>query len=199
MTTTAPVPTQPSERQVIASVPTALLIGGQWREGRRTNRIAVEDPATGLVLTDVADADVQDGLDALDAAAAAQAQWRRTPSRERAEILRRAFDLLIARTEEFALLMTLEMGKPLAEARGEVTYGAEFLRWFSEEAPRIHGRYADNPVGGSRLLTTKSPVGPCLMITPWNFPLAMATRKVAPAVAAGCTMVVKPATATRRS
>jgi len=184
------------EKDVLSAVPTGLFIGGQWRDGSRGRAIDVEDPATGQVLTTVADASEQDGAEALDAAVAAQAGWRRTPARERAEILRRAFDLVIARRDEFALLMTLEMGKPLAEARGEVTYGAEFLRWFSEEAPRIHGRYADNPVGGSRLLTMKNPVGPCLMITPWNFPLAMGTRKVAPAVAAGCTMIVKPATAT---
>ncbi|GAA0298996.1 aldehyde dehydrogenase family protein [Kineococcus aurantiacus] len=183
-------------QQVVQTVPSGLFIGGHWREGRREHRIDVENPATGEVLTTVADADETDGREALDAAVAAQASWARTPSRERAEVLRRAFDLLTARADEFALLMTLEMGKPLAEARGEVTYGAEFLRWFSEEAPRISGRYAPNPVGGSRLLTTKAPVGPTLMITPWNFPLAMATRKVAPAVAAGCTMVVKPATAT---
>jgi succinate-semialdehyde dehydrogenase/glutarate-semialdehyde dehydrogenase len=184
------------EKDVLSAVPTGLFIGGQWRDGSRGRAIDVEDPATGQVLATVADASEQDGAEALDAAVAAQAGWRRTPARERAEILRRAFDLVIARADEFALLMTLEMGKPLAEARGEVTYGAEFLRWFSEEAPRVHGRYADNPVGGSRLLTMKSPVGPCLMITPWNFPLAMGTRKVAPAVAAGCTMIVKPATAT---
>jgi succinate-semialdehyde dehydrogenase/glutarate-semialdehyde dehydrogenase len=184
------------EKNVLSAVPTGLFIGGQWRDASRGRAIDVEDPATGQVLTAVADASEQDGAQALDAAVAAQAGWRRTPARERAEILRRAFDLVIAKRDEFALLMTLEMGKPLAEARGEVTYGAEFLRWFSEEAPRIHGRYADNPVGGSRLLTMKHPVGPCLMITPWNFPLAMGTRKVAPAVAAGCTMVVKPATAT---
>ena len=184
------------EKEVLSSVPTGLFIGGQWREGSRGRTIEVEDPATGQVLTTVFDASEQDGAAALDAAVAAQADWRRTPARDRAEILRRAFDLVTARADEFALLMTLEMGKPLAEARGEVAYGAEFLRWFSEEAPRIHGRYSDNPVGGSRLLTMKNPVGPCLMITPWNFPLAMGTRKVAPAVAAGCTMIVKPATAT---
>ncbi|WP_106214885.1 NAD-dependent succinate-semialdehyde dehydrogenase [Kineococcus rhizosphaerae] len=190
--TPAPSPAQ----HVVQTVPDGLFIGGRWRQARREQRIEVENPATGEVLTTVADADVTDGRDALDAAVAAQASWARTPTRVRAEVLRRAFDLLTARADEFALLMTLEMGKPLAEARGEVAYGAEFLRWFSEEAPRIHGRYAPNPVGGSRLLTTKAPVGPTLMITPWNFPLAMATRKVAPAVAAGCTMVVKPATAT---
>ncbi|WP_432543742.1 NAD-dependent succinate-semialdehyde dehydrogenase [Kineococcus sp. SYSU DK002] len=197
MSTTTPEQLEPAPRAgVVDTVPDGLFIAGHWREGRRPGRIAVENPATGEVLTTVADADETDGRDALDAAVAAQAAWARTPARERAEVLRRAFDLLTARADEFALLMTLEMGKPLAEARGEVTYGAEFLRWFSEEAPRISGRYAPNPVGGSRLLTTKAPVGPTLMITPWNFPLAMATRKVAPAVAAGCTMVVKPATAT---
>jgi succinate-semialdehyde dehydrogenase/glutarate-semialdehyde dehydrogenase len=118
------------------------------------------------------------------------------PPRERGEILRRAFELVTERAEDFALLMTLEMGKPLAEARGEVTYGAEFLRWFSEEAVRAFGRYSVSPDGKSRLLVTKKPVGPCLLITPWNFPLAMATRKIAPAVAAGCTMVLKSANLT---
>ena len=125
-----------------------------------------------------------------------------TAPRERGEILRRAFELVTERAEDFALLMTLEMGKPLAEARGEVTYGAEFLRWFSEEAVRAFGRYSVSPDGKSRLLVTKKPVGPCLLITPWNFPLAMATRKIAPAVAAGCTMVLKsaePDAADRRS
>ena len=197
MSTPTNVPVTPErEREVVDSVPTGLFVGGRWREARREHRIDVEDPSTGRVLTAVADASEQDGAEALDAAVAAQVDWRRTPARERGEVLRRAFELVTARAEEFALLMTLEMGKPLAEARGEVAYGAEFLRWFSEEAPRIHGRYSNNPAGGSRLLTTKAPVGPCLMITPWNFPLAMGTRKVAPAVAAGCTMVVKPATAT---
>jgi succinate-semialdehyde dehydrogenase/glutarate-semialdehyde dehydrogenase len=132
----------------------------------------------------------------MDAAAAAQADWAKTAPRERGEILRRAFELVTERAEDFALLMTLEMGKPLAEARGEVAYGAEFLRWFSEEAVRIGGRYATAPDGKNRLLVQKKPVGPCLLITPWNFPLAMATRKIAPAVAAGCTAILKPATLT---
>ncbi|MGI4896283.1 MAG: NAD-dependent succinate-semialdehyde dehydrogenase [Janthinobacterium lividum] len=184
------------ETSLVASVPTGLFIAGGWREAAGGRTVEVEDPATGRTLSAVADAGVADGAAALDAAVAAAPAWKATPTRERAEILRRAFELVTARAEEFALLMTLEMGKPLAEARGEVTYGAEFLRWFSEEAPRISGRYSQNPVGGSRLLTLKQPVGPVLAILPWNFPLAMGTRKIAPALAAGCTMVVKPATQT---
>ncbi|WP_432565383.1 NAD-dependent succinate-semialdehyde dehydrogenase [Kineococcus sp. SYSU DK003] len=195
MSTSSPAQAE-REAALLGSVPRGLLIGGQWLDGTGGRTIEVEDPSTGAVLAHVADATVDDAGAALDAAVAAQDDWRRTPARQRAEILRRAFELVTARADDFALLMTLEMGKPLAEARGEVAYGAEFLRWFSEEAPRISGRYSENPVGGSRLLTMKQPVGPCLMITPWNFPLAMGTRKVAPAVAAGCTMVVKPATAT---
>ncbi|MFB9378106.1 NAD-dependent succinate-semialdehyde dehydrogenase [Kineococcus gynurae] len=187
---------KPDEATVLNSVPTQLLIGGTWREGAGGGRIDVEDPATGKTLATVADATVADGDAALAAAHEAQKTWRKVPARERAEILRRAFELVVARADEFALLMTMEMGKPLAESAGEVKYAAEFLRWFSEEAPRISGRYSENPVGGSRLLTMKGPVGPCLMITPWNFPLAMGTRKIGPAVAAGCTMVVKPATQT---
>ncbi|GAA4968323.1 NAD-dependent succinate-semialdehyde dehydrogenase [Kineococcus glutinatus] len=188
--------TPQQEQQLLASVPTGLFIAGSWREGATGRRIDVEDPATGSVIATVADGGVEDGAAALDAAVAAADGWRRTPARQRAEVLRRAFELLTARADDFALLMTLEMGKPLAEARGEVAYGAEFLRWFSEEAPRIGGRWSDDPAGGSRLVTMKQPVGPCLAITPWNFPLAMGTRKIAPAVAAGCTVVVKPATAT---
>ncbi|MFC9438100.1 NAD-dependent succinate-semialdehyde dehydrogenase, partial [Nocardia sp. NPDC057030] len=137
-----------------------------------------------------------DGRRALDAAAGAQAAWAAVPSRERAEILRRAWELVIALRDEFALLMTLEMGKPLAESYGEVSYGAEFLRWFAEEAVRVHGRYTHAPSGSGRIIVTKQPVGPTLAITPWNFPLAMGTRKIAPALAAGCTMVVKPAAET---
>jgi len=129
----------------------------------------------------------------MDAAADSAASWAATAPRVRGEILRRAFDLLQERADEFALLMTLEMGKPLAEARGEVTYGAEFLRWFSEEAVRITGRYGKNPEGTGRMIVTHLPVGPSFLITPWNFPLAMATRKLAPAIAAGCTAIIKPA------
>ena len=173
-----------------------LLIGGTWRDAEGGKRLDVIDPADGSVLTDVADGSVSDAVDALDAAVAAQAGWAATPPRERGEILRTAFGLIIERAEQFAHLMSLEMGKTVAEAKGEVTYGAEFFRWYAEEAVRIHGRWMQAPGGGSRLLTIKKPVGPCLFITPWNFPLAMGTRKIGPAVAAGCTMVVKPASQT---
>ncbi|GAA3317711.1 MULTISPECIES: NAD-dependent succinate-semialdehyde dehydrogenase [Arthrobacter] len=184
------------ESELLASVPTGLLINGQWLPAASGKTFDVEDPATGKVLISISDAGAEDGAAALDAAAAAQASWARTAPRERGEILRRAFELVTARAEDFALLMTLEMGKPLAEARGEVAYGAEFLRWFSEEAVRVSGRYSAAPDGKNRILVQKKPVGPCLLITPWNFPLAMATRKIAPAVAAGCTMVLKPANLT---
>ncbi|KTS63105.1 succinate-semialdehyde dehydrogenase, partial [Microbacterium testaceum] len=158
--------------------------------------VAVYDPATGDVLIEIADASVDDGVKAMDAAAEAFPSWAATPDRERAEILRRAFDLLQERKEDIALLMTLEMGKPLAEARGEVVYGGEFLRWFSEVTAHTQGRYGANPEGTGRMIVTQHPVGPCYLITPWNFPLAMATRKIAPALAAGCTVVIKPATLT---
>ncbi|XHC09174.1 NAD-dependent succinate-semialdehyde dehydrogenase [Labrenzia sp. ac12] len=151
------------------------------------------DPATGQILKTVADATAADALAALTAASHAQAGWARISARERAEFLRRAFDLLIARTETFATLITLEMGKSLEEARGEVRYAAEFLRWFSEEAARIDGRYQIAPSGTLHQIVSRKPVGPCLLITPWNFPLAMITRKAGPAIAAGCTMIVKPA------
>ncbi|GGO73998.1 NAD-dependent succinate-semialdehyde dehydrogenase [Nocardioides deserti] len=173
-----------------------LFVGGRWRPAEAGARFEVLDPADGSVLTDVADGSVADARTALDAAVAAQADWARTAPRERGEVLRRAFELVARRADDFALLMSLEMGKPVAEAKGEVTYGNEFFRWFSEEAVRIHGRYMPNPAGGSRLLTLKKPVGPCLFVTPWNFPLAMGTRKIGPAIAAGCTMVVKPAAQT---
>lgn len=181
---------------VLQSTPTQLLVGGTWRDAEGQGTFDVHDPATGEVITSVADATPADGAAALDAAAAAQPSWGATPSRQRAEILRRAFELTIERADDLAVLMTLEMGKPLASAREEVTYGAEFLRWFSEEAVRVNGRYQTAPEGASRILTTQRPVGPCLFITPWNFPLAMATRKVAPALAAGCTLILKPSTLT---
>ena len=182
-----------SEKSLLARVPTGLFIGGKWRDSSDGRTLDVEDPSTGQTLASVADATIADGAAALEAAVAAQSDWAATAPRERGEILRRAFMAITARAEEFALLMTLEMGKPLAEARGEVTYGAEFFRWFSEEAVRISGRWSTAPNGATRLLTMKQPVGPTLMITPWNFPLAMGTRKIGPALAAGCTMVVKPA------
>jgi succinate-semialdehyde dehydrogenase/glutarate-semialdehyde dehydrogenase len=180
--------------RVIDNVPKDLLIGGKAISTE--NRLPVEDPATGETLAEVADASPEQGLDALGAAAEAQDGWAATDPRERGEILRRGFELIMERADDVALLMTLEMGKPLAEARTEVSYGAEFLRWFSEEAARIAGRYAIAPSGGTRLLTMKQPVGPVFAITPWNFPLAMGTRKIGPALAAGCTVVIKPASQT---
>ncbi len=184
------------ERAVVETVQTGLFIGGSWREASGGGRIDVEDPSTGEVLASVADATVADGTAALDAAVAAQASWAATPPRDRGEILRSAFELVTARKDDLALLMTLEMGKPIAESLAEITYGAEFFRWFAEEAVRISGRWSVAPNGATRLLTMRQPVGPCLMITPWNFPLAMGTRKIGPAIAAGCTMVVKPASQT---
>lgn len=184
------------EAALLSRVPEGLSIGGAWRPASDGSTLDVHDPATGDVIRTVASATAADGHDALDAACDAFPSWAATPARERAEILRRAFDLLTARSEDFALLMTLEMGKPLAESRAEVTYGAEFLRWFSEEAVRIQGRYGTNPEGTGRTIVTQHPVGPCYLITPWNFPLAMATRKIAPALAAGCTAVIKPASLT---
>ncbi|GAA1449498.1 NAD-dependent succinate-semialdehyde dehydrogenase [Leifsonia poae] len=180
------------ENTLLEQVPDRLFIGGDWVEGS-AGRFDVTDPATGRTIKTIADASVDDGRRALDAAVAAADDWAATAPRARGEILRRAFDLLQERRDEFALLMTLEMGKPLAEANGEVTYGGEFLRWFSEEAVRIAGRYGTNPEGTGRMIVSQHPVGPCYLITPWNFPLAMATRKIAPALAAGCTVVVKPA------
>ncbi|KZX21342.1 NAD-dependent succinate-semialdehyde dehydrogenase [Rathayibacter tanaceti] len=182
-----------AEGALLARIPTQLLIGGEWVDSSGGGTIDVEDPATGAVLVSIADATPEDGLRALDAAAEAGADWAATAPRVRGEILRRAFDLLQERKDDFALLMSLEMGKPVAEALGEVAYGGEFLRWFSEEAVRISGRYGVSPEGSGRMIVSQHPVGPCYLITPWNFPLAMATRKIAPALAAGCTVVVKPA------
>jgi succinate-semialdehyde dehydrogenase/glutarate-semialdehyde dehydrogenase len=182
----------PKEHKVLEQVPKQLYIGGEWRDGSK-GTFSVQDPATGESLCEVADASADDAKAALDAAVEAGPEWAAHPPRERGEILRRAFETIIEREEELALLMTLEMGKPIKESKAEVAYGAEFLRWFSEQAVRIEGRYAASPNGQGRLLTMKQPVGPCLLITPWNFPLAMGTRKVGPAIAAGCTMVVKPA------
>ncbi|WP_431279666.1 NAD-dependent succinate-semialdehyde dehydrogenase [Leifsonia poae] len=182
----------PREKALLEKVPDGLFIGGDWVRGS-SGQFDVTDPATGDVIKTIADASVEDGKAALDAAVAASAEWAATAPRQRGEILRGAFDLLQERRDEFALLMTMEMGKPLAESNGEVTYGGEFLRWFSEEAVRITGRYGVNPEGTGRMIVSQHPVGPSFLITPWNFPLAMATRKVAPALAAGCTVVVKPA------
>ena len=180
------------EQRMIDCVPKQLFIGGEWRRGGE-GTLPVEDPATGEALCEVADASVDDAKAALDAAVAAGPDFATYPPRERSEILRRAFDAIIERQDDLALLMTLEMGKPVSESKAEILYAADFVRWFSEQAVRIDGRFSVAPTGKGRLLTMKQPVGPCLLITPWNFPLAMGTRKVGPAIAAGCTMVVKPA------
>lgn len=182
------------ESQAIATVPTGLFIHGQWQPGAKT--MSVEDPSTGQVLCEVADANPQEASAALDAAATAQPDWAATPPRERSEILSRAYQFIVEDTDRLALIMTLEMGKPLAEARGEVAYAAEFFRWFAEEAVRIDGGYMTAPAGDSRFLVARQPVGPSILITPWNFPMAMGTRKIGPAIAAGCTSVIKPASQT---
>src|SRR5436853_3156274 len=185
--------TEDRESAVVEAVPTGLFIGGKWRDATGGARLTVEDPSTGQPLCEVADATPDDAVAALDSAVSAQESWAATPPRERGEILRRTFQLMNERADDLALLLTLEMGKPIAESKGEVTYAAEFFRWFAEEAVRIDGRWSREPGGSGRLLTMKHPVGPCLLITPWNFPLAMGTRKIGPAIAAGCTMVLKPA------
>jgi succinate-semialdehyde dehydrogenase/glutarate-semialdehyde dehydrogenase len=182
-----------SERAVLQKVPTDLFVGGEWRKATGGGTLPVEDPSTGETLVEVADAQVKDALAALTAAADAQGEWAVHPPRERGEILRRAYQAIVAQTDELALLMTLEMGKAVAESKAEIGYAAEFFRWFSEEAVRIHGRYMVNTTGEGRILTMRQPVGPCVFVTPWNFPMAMGTRKLAPALAAGCTVVVKPA------
>jgi succinate-semialdehyde dehydrogenase/glutarate-semialdehyde dehydrogenase len=181
-----------TETKLLESVPDGLFIGGEWCPAISGSTLDVHDPATGEVIKTIANAGVEDGAAALDAAVNAAVAWAKTPPRERAEILRRAFDLVQEHKEDVGLLMTLEMGKPLAESKAEVTYGSEFLRWFSEEAVRIFGRYGTNPEGTGRMIVSQHPVGPSFLITPWNFPLAMATRKIAPALAAGCTVVIKP-------
>ncbi len=181
-----------TETKLLESVPDGLFIGGEWCPAISGSTLVVHDPATGEVIKTIANAAVEDGAAALDAAVNAAVAWAKTPPRERAEIMRRAFDLIQEHKDDVGLLMTLEMGKPLAESKAEVTYGSEFLRWFSEEAVRIFGRYGTNPEGTGRMIVSQHPVGPSFLITPWNFPLAMATRKIAPALAAGCTVVIKP-------
>ena len=188
--------TQTSERTVIDSVNKQLFIGGEWRDAKEGGTLSVEDPATGESLCEVADAQPEDALAALEAADEAQADWARTAPRQRGEILRSAFEMITERIDDLALLMTLEMGKPVADSKAEITYASEFFRWYSEQAVRIGGTYSISPDGAQRIMTMKQPVGPCLMITPWNFPMAMGTRKIGPAIAAGCTMVMKPAKAT---
>ena len=177
---------------VLANVPTELLIG-RWRPAERRGSFVVEDPATREELVRVADASPADGIAALDAAVDAAAGWAARSPRERGDILRRCYEAIMDRADDLALLITLEMGRPLAESRAEVEYGADYVRWYAEEAVRLNGRHTTSPDGRSRIVTGPKPVGPCLLITPWNFPLAMATRKIAPALAAGCTVVLKPA------
>jgi len=189
MTTTAST----DESTLVDSVRRELFIGGEWRAAASDASLSVEDPATGESLCEVADAGEEDARSALDAAVEAQEDWRWHAPRERGEILRRAFDEITARADELALLMTLEMGKPVADSKAEISYAAEFFRWYSEEAVRIDGNYKVNANGQGRMLTLQQPVGPCVMVTPWNFPMAMGTRKIGPAIAAGCTMVIKPA------
>ena len=188
--------TATGEEQVVEQVPKQLFIGGEWRDAGEGGALAVEDPSTGEALCEVADAQPDDAKAALEAAANAQEEWAAQPPRERGEILRRAWETLTERIDALALLMTLEMGKTVKESQAEITYAAEFFRWFSEEAVRIDGRYTVNANGQGRTLVMRQPVGPCLFVTPWNFPMAMGTRKIGPAIAAGCTMVVKPASQT---
>ncbi|MGZ6640650.1 MAG: NAD-dependent succinate-semialdehyde dehydrogenase [Solirubrobacteraceae bacterium] len=182
-----------AEKTILDAVDTRLFIGGEWRDAGQGATIEVEDPATGETLTEVADATVDDAKAALTAADDTFREWRETAPRERGDILRRAYDTIMSRADDLALLMTLEMGKPIAESKAELTDAANFFRWYSEEAVRINGRFTVNEAGAGRVLTMRQPVGPCVFITPWNFPLAMGTRKIGPAIAAGCTMVVKPA------
>ncbi|WP_342001867.1 NAD-dependent succinate-semialdehyde dehydrogenase [Microbacterium sp. LWH7-1.2] len=182
-----------SETGVKFEFPQRLFIDGAWTDAAHGDRFDVVNPATGEVLARIADGRREDARQALDAAVASQVAWAETPPRERSEILRRAYDLIIEHIDELAMLITLEMGKPLADARGEVSYGAEFFRWFAEEAVRIGGDHTLSGDGRTRIVVTREPVGPCVVVTPWNFPLAMGTRKIGPALAAGCTVVFKPA------
>ncbi|MDX6582660.1 MAG: succinate-semialdehyde dehydrogenase / glutarate-semialdehyde dehydrogenase [Solirubrobacterales bacterium] len=181
------------EKSVLERTPRQLLIGGEWRDASGGGTLAVEDPATGEALCEIADATPADAQAAIDAACDAQAEWGASAPNARSEILYRAFEALSERADELALLMTLEMGKAIAESKAEIAYAAEFFRWFSGEALRIDGYYKTAGNGASRVLVMRQPIGPCYFITPWNFPNAMGTRKIGPAIAAGCTMVAKPA------
>jgi succinate-semialdehyde dehydrogenase / glutarate-semialdehyde dehydrogenase len=181
------------EQAVIDRVPNQLFIGGEWRDATGGGTLPVEDPSTGDTIAEVADATVEDAISALDAAVETQAAFAQTPPRERSEILRRAYEALVAQADDLALLMTLEMGKARAESKAEILYAADFLNWFAGEAVRIDGNYKVADKGNGRVLVMRQPVGPCLFITPWNFPMAMGTRKIGPAIAAGCASVIKPA------
>ncbi|MCW3492704.1 NAD-dependent succinate-semialdehyde dehydrogenase [Microbacterium sp. SSM24] len=180
----------------LPGLPLQLFIDGQWRDSADGTTFPVHDPAFDRVLTEIADATPADALRALDAASAAADAWAKTPARVRSGILLRTFELVVEHADDIARLITLEMGKPLSESAAEVRYGGEFLRWFAEEAVRAGGRTGSTPEGTGAMLVTHRPVGPCYLITPWNFPLAMATRKIGPALAAGCTAVIKPAALT---
>lgn len=177
-------------------VPTALLIDGEWVDGAEGDTIRVINPSTAELLVEIADATSADGIRAVDAAAAALPRWGAVAPRQRAEVLRRCFELMTARSESLARLISLENGKALPDARSEVAYAAEFFRWYSEEAVRLIGELSKAPSGSNRIVVEHQPIGVCALITPWNFPAAMATRKLAPALAAGCTVVLKPATLT---
>jgi succinate-semialdehyde dehydrogenase / glutarate-semialdehyde dehydrogenase len=181
------------EQQVVDAVRKQLYIGGEWRDATGGGTLAVVDPATEESLCEIADGTPEDAMAALDAAVESQREWGASAPNDRAGILWKAFESLTERADELALLMTLEMGKPVAESKAEIIYAADFFRWFSGEALRIEGNYKQFANGTSRVLVMKQPVGPSLMITPWNFPMAMGTRKVGPAIAAGCTIVMKPA------
>ena len=180
----------------ISAVPTDLFIGGKWRSGSNSTRLDVYDPSTGTVITSVANGGVDDAMAAVGAAHAAGPGWAKTPPRQRAEILRKCFELMIERKEMLAELISLENGKALSDAHGEVAYAAEFFRWFSEEAVRLNGDISTAPGGSNKIIVQHQPIGVAVLVTPWNFPAAMATRKIAPALAAGCTCVLKPATET---
>ncbi|MFN2489519.1 MAG: NAD-dependent succinate-semialdehyde dehydrogenase [Actinomycetota bacterium] len=190
------MPSKEQEAKVVDDVAKGLYIDGRWSEASSGKSFGIEDPSTGQVLCEVADADGGDAIRALDAAVTAQAEWAAQAPRARGEILRRAWETITERVDDLALLMTLEMGKSLAESKAEIAYGADFFRWFAEEATRIEGNYQVAANGQGRTLVMRQPVGPCVFVTPWNFPMAMGTRKIGPALAAGCTMVMKPAGAT---
>ncbi|MGZ5339003.1 MAG: NAD-dependent succinate-semialdehyde dehydrogenase [Thermoleophilaceae bacterium] len=182
-----------AEQTVVDKVEKKLFIGGEWRDASGGDTLAVIDPSTEEAICEVADGTPDDAMAALDAAVATQPEWAATPPNDRAGILWKAFELMTERADELATVMTLEMGKPVAESKAEILYAADFFRWYSGEALRIDGNYKQFANGTSRVLVMRQPVGPALMITPWNFPMAMGTRKVGPAIAAGCTSVVKPA------
>lgn len=185
-----------ADTAALIGAPTQLYLDGEFSPASSGTAFDVQDPATGQLLAQVSDATAADGSRALDAAARAQSKWAATTPRDRSEILTRTWQLILDNRDQLAGLMTLEMGKPVAESHSEVVYGSEFFRWFAEEAVRINGRYTQSPSGAGHILVNKEPVGPTLAITPWNFPLAMGARKIAPALAAGCTVIIKPAAET---